>query len=360
MITIKNVKTLAGVVETVHIPSFKDHEIKGDNKLLLIPGVIDPHMCLGSIDSENWPLAIQSAIQAGITAAIDLPQEVLLHRAKKDLERRNNKIAKILLEVGIALNHLHYLRYSEENLHEIDHLGMEKQLVKGVIIRLPSSKKELLDGKWDNLFRHAAQEDLPVVIDENSKREGQEAERATSLENAIHYTEKWGNRLYVLNVSTQNEIHLIQEARKRSLLVYAETTPYHLFSGDLAKSAYLFEAINNDIIETIGSGFDIHNQKQDWILPEDENSIFSDLATLLPLLLNAVSQKKISIEKVIRLTSLNIQDILEIDKSSDVVLVDLEKEKKIEKVILGESVELNLKGWPVYTIIQGQVFSCLK
>lgn len=363
MIIIKNVRTLGGEVINHEVPSSKDFTIEANGKLLLFPGVIDPHICFGSLDSQNWNLAIESAIRGGITTAIEIPCEALPHNTQKDLEQKNGRIAKGLLELDIPLHYFNYLFYSGSNIEEIDQLGREKQMVKGIIIHLDEEKKEILDHQWDNLFRLAAQEDVPIVINaenENSKRSSMTKKGETLLERAITYVEKWSNRLYVLNVATQKEIDLIKEARKRALLVYAETTPQHLFPENLSDANHLWEALNNHIIETIGSGYHVNQQNQDRALYRNGNFSLSDPIFFLPFLLTAVNEKKISLDKLAHFTSHNIRDILELQKTSDFVLIDLEKEETIQKIHLHHTTNIQLKGWPVYTILQGQIFSSPK
>ena len=354
MIKIKNIKTLAGEVVDYHIPSDQNHEIEADKKLLLFPGIIDPHICLGSPDSESWILAVQSAVKGGMTTCIETPSAILPHNTKQDLEEKNHRITKGLRELQIPLNLFSYLLYSNENFNEIDQLGVEKKLIKGLVIHCEQNKKEVLDVNWENLFQIAAQQDVPIVI--NSYNENAEHGPATKdfeeslLEKALFYMEKWGNRLYVLNVATQKEIDLIQEARQKSLLVYAETTPQHLFPEDSSKAHHLWEAINQDVIETVGSGY--HFNK-----PVKENFIFSNPLFFLPSLLTAVHEKKISIEKLVHLTSVNIMNILELKKNQDFILVDLEKEQTVQKINSGRSEGFKLRGWPIHTIVQGHLFS---
>lgn len=359
MITIKNVRTVGGEVTNYEIPSSKVFTIDAKEKLLLFPGVIDPHICFGSPDTQNWKLAIQSAIRGGITTAIEVPSEALPNNTKKDLEQKNRRIAKGLSDLNIPLNHLNYLLYSGSNLEEVDQLGMEKQMIKGIVIHLDYEKGEVLDHHWDNLFRLAAQEDIPIVINawnENSKWPKAKKEK-TLLEKAIDHVEKWSNRLYVLNVSTQKEIDLIQEARKRALLVFAETTPQHLFPEDLSKADHLWKALNNNVIETLGSGCVVNSHGHDTIFYNGENHSPSDPIFFLPFLITAVHEKKISLDKLVSLTSHNIRDIFELHKTLDFTLVDVETEQTIQRTHSGRSVDIKLKGWPVYTILKDHIFS---
>lgn len=357
MITIKNVRTLDGEITNYDIPSSKDYIIEGKEKLWLLPGAIDPHICFGSIDSPNWNLAINSAVRGGITTAIEVPSEVLPYNTTKEVEEKNKRIAKGLQDLGIPLHCFNYLLYSGSNLKEIDQLGKEKHIIKGIVIQLDQEKREILDDDWEALFRLAAQQDVPIVINSCNEDAEQLKGGETLLEKAIHYIEKWSNRLYVLNVATQKEIDLIQEARKRSLLIYAETTPQHLFPEDISEADHLWKALNSNVIETIGSGYNINQQGVDRALFNGGNFSLLDPIFFFPFLLNAVHEKKISLEKLVQLTSINILDVFEIKRGHDCVLVDLEKEQTIEKVHSHHSVNIKVKGWPVYTIIEGHVFS---
>ncbi len=92
------------------------------------------------------------------------------------------------------------------------------------------------DDLWDRIFQISAWEDLPIIINSQSENTWQQvgfkAAGEVFLEKAIYYAERQNTRLYVLNVSTQEEIRLIQNARAKSLLIYAETTLAHLSRKD--------------------------------------------------------------------------------------------------------------------------------
>lgn len=359
MITLKNVRTLDGQVINFEIPSSESCEIEGAGKLLLFPGIIDPDICFGSTDSPNWNAAVESSIKGGITTTIEIPVAILPHNAKNELEQKKRRIAKALLDLKIPLNHFDYLLYTNENLEETDKLGTEKQIIKGIVLQLDPEKNDVLDDKWDHLFRLAAQEDLPVIINahnENSKHRAKEKKGGSLMEKAIYYVEKWSNRLLVLNVATKNEIDLIQKARDRALLIFAETSPQHLFHGDPSQSNHLWEALNNNIIETIGSGYNVNHKSKEKISYHGKDYSLSDPIFLLPLLLTAVNEKKITLDKLTALTSHNIRDILELNKTPDYILIDMEKEQTIKKIQQDRQVDIKIKGWPAYTIIKGHIF----
>ena len=119
--------------------------------------------------------------------------------------------------------------YGKGNSKHLDGIGLEKKLILGSILLLTPEDAALEDKVWERIFQLAAWEDFPIVI--NSKNENTWGEWALKpakenvLGKALHFAEKQNTRLYVLNVATQQEIDLIGDARRRSLLVYAETTP---------------------------------------------------------------------------------------------------------------------------------------
>ena len=88
------------------------------------------------------------------------------------------------------------------------------------------------------------------------------------------------------------------------------------------------------------------------------------------LLSEGVNKRRIGIEKVAALTSLNTAEIfgvfprkgtIAIDSDADIVLVDLEKEQKVTPELLQSYSDysiydgMTLKGWPVTTIVRGEV-----
>jgi dihydroorotase len=361
MITIRNVRTLDGEITHYTIPSSKNYEIEANGKLVLFPAAIDPHISLGRVDSESWKLAIQSIIRGGVTSVIDIPSQITTHSSKAVVEENRQRFAKLLSKLEIPITYLNYLLYSQDNLGDIGQIGLEKNDVKGVAIHFDVNSLEPLNDDWEGLFRLAAQEDLPIIINafnENLKEFPVKNEQGASLlESALYYTEKWSNRLHVLNISTQNEIDLIKRAKKKSLLVYAETTPEHLFAQNSSKSDLLWNALNEQSIDMIGSGYNINQQNQERVVFNGSNFSLLDPIFLLPFLLTAVQEEKISIDKVVLLTSLNARDIFELPPNHDFVLIDLDKEQTVHRRKESHSTDLKLRGWPSYTICQGEVFS---
>lgn len=343
MITIQNVKTLDGETRIVNIQSAKDHFLKADN-LTLFPGVIDPHITCGPVDSEQWLLTIESAIKGGLTGLLDIPSLKFHFDNMKDLEEKEKHASKRLSELKIPLR---YLVYGTANL-EGDPTS-KKSYILGSIIVLNENSLALDDQKWNRIFQLAAWEDLPVII--NSQNEN-------LLSKALSFAQKQDTRLYVLNVHSQVELDMITNARKRMMLIYAETTPQYLFPPDGSEVDFLWDALKKGIIETIGSGYSAIDSSEAKILMDGKEYDYLNPHFLLPRLLTASSQGKISLENIVRATRVNLLDVLKIErKDQDCVLVDMNKEKTIQIMQNGKSIEKKWKGWPVYTIIKGEIFT---
>jgi dihydropyrimidinase len=97
---------------------------------------------------------------------------------------------------------------------------------------------------------------------------------------------------------------------------------------------------------------------------------FPGLATMLPVLLSeGVNKGRITLEQLVRVTSLNTAKIfglstkgrLEQGYDADIVLIDINKEQKVdhERLLSYSNYSIYdgmlLKGWPVYTIVRGSI-----
>lgn len=358
MITIKNVKTLDGQTTDLSVASSLNQSLDAEGRLLLFPGLIDPHLSLGSPSRENWMFGVESTIRGGFTTVLDIPSGNSSSASAQEFGEKKHLVDKQLAELKMPL---HYFPYVKGNSDYIEELGAQKKLTRGSLLLFAPEDPALDDQLWDRIFQIAAWEDLPVVM--NSRKENAwpetkfKASNETLLEKAIHYAERQNARLYVLNVATQNELDLIQSARSRALLIYAETTPEYLFPRQSSQADFLWEALNSGIIETIGSGYFVGEQESEKLLWQGANFDFKNPIFLLPLMLTAYHEKKISLENIVRLTRINFYDIFKLErKDENFVLIDLDKEQTIQRINQTQVDEIKLKGWPEYTILRGNLF----
>lgn len=308
MITIKNVKTLAGKSEDISVKSDQNQTIDAEGKLLVFPGLIDTNVSF----KGDWVKGSQSAIWGGITTVFETPSPESPCSDPLSFQKKKQEIDKQLARTSIPLS---YRLYIESESIKVETLGQLQGESPGLIIDMELSPKLL-----ERSFQLAAQENVISIVHLKKNR-------IKSLEQALLLTEKYNGIGYISPIETKEEVEMIHSFKKKGLIVYAETSPRALFSGK--DTQFLLDAIKAQKIDTIGSGD-------------------SQIELTLPFLLNAVHQKKISLEDIVKLMRLNPEGIFNLPRNQDFVLVNTNQVKDVN----GHS----LHGWPVYTIIKGQLF----
>ncbi len=406
-IIFKNVKKLDGTIEDHTIASEESREIDCQGRLTLLPALIDPHVHFrtpGAEHKEEWRSGARAAIAGGVTTVFDMPNTSPSCTSYSALKEKKALIDQQLKEAGIPLHYELYFGADKNSLHELNKVKKE---VIGLKIYMGSTTGDLLmddDAAIEEAFRVAAQQDVMVAVhaeDEgileankktyqgpytpaaHSKIRSREA-AILATKKAIALAEKYSARLAILHVSTKEEVDLIRAAKQRELLVYMEVSPHHLFLTDQSYEMLgtklqmnppirtaedveaLWDAIEEGVVDFIGSDHAPHTlEEKDQCYGKAPSGV-PGIETLLPLLLNAYNEGKISLEKIITLTNVNIVQIFNLHRILDVVVVDLELVRIVDNKNLKTKCGWSpfegymLKGWPLYTVCQGRLFECGK
>jgi dihydroorotase len=402
MIEIKKVQTTDGHRIDLFIESEESRVIDA-SRYMLFPALIDPHVHFrvpGAEHKETWETGAKAAIAGGVTTVFDMPNNTPSCVSLERLESKRRMIDDQLQRVGIPLRYGLYLGAEKSHLREMD---KAREKIVGLKIYMGSSTGDLLmsdRASLDEAFRIAAENDLLVAVhaeDEHliqlnrKKFEGKTdaavhseirspAVAARSVELAIELAKKHGARLYVVHVSSAEELKLIRAAKKEGLPVYAEAAPHHLFLHDesyrkLGTKALvnpplraktdcdaLWEAIEDETIDTVGTDHAPHTLEEKSRPYGSAPSGFPSIELYFALLLNAFHEKRLSLEEIVSLTHTRPQEIFDLPLNDDVVLVDLEKKKTIDNSRLHTKAKWSpyegwtLKGWPRYTILDGKLF----
>ncbi|MDO5714838.1 MAG: dihydroorotase family protein, partial [Tissierellia bacterium] len=209
----------------------------------------------------------------------------------------------------------------------------------------------------------------------------------------IMFAKETGARLAFAHVSTPEAMELVKRAKSDGVELYLETCPHYMFlcEDDIIKFGpyakcnppvrdrermnKIWDYINDGSVDYIGSD---HGP---FLLSEKEagkNNIFDSpsgfpgLEVRVPLVLNAVTENKISLNKAIELLCTNpakIFDIypkkgvIEVGSDADIMIVDMKHKKRFSKDnSYCKSKEIGivydgweLKGFPKYTIVRGSI-----
>ncbi len=203
----------------------------------------------------------------------------------------------------------------------------------------------------------------------------------------ISLAELTGGRLHIAHVSTEGSVNLIRDAKKRGVNITAETCPHYFSITEEAVKDYNTNAKVNPPLRTVR---DIEAIKQglsdgtidaistdhaphhvDEKLREFDMAPFgiSGLETALGLSLKLVQEGILTLSQLVEKMALNPARILWIDKgtlkvgaSADVIIVDDNKEFKIEaKRFVSKGKNTPFEGWvlrgmPVLTICKGKLY----
>ncbi len=402
MIYFKDIQTTTGQPTDLIIESAENITIAASH-LMALPALIDPHVHFrtpGLEYKEDWRTAAKASICGGYTTVFDMPNTLPPTVTAQLLQEKKQLIDQQLAEIGIPLRYQLFFGADKNHLNEI---AKVKKEVIGIKVFMGCSTGNLViddDASLQAVFEIAAALDMLVAVhaeDEHMLNERKanysgvtdysihsrirNAEvAACAVAKAIALTRVYKTRLYILHVSTLDEIQLIRAAKQEGLPVFAETTPHHLFINESAYPAWggkvvmnppirtqqhqeaLFTAIADKTIDTLGTDHAPHTLEEKAQPYGKCPSGVPGIETALPLLLNAYHEGLLSLDNIVSLTSTRAREIFRLPENDDWVLVDLNKQaivnEKTLKTKCGWSpfAGRTLKGWPVYTVLKGRLF----
>lgn len=372
------------------------------NGLHVLPGVIDTQVHFrepGLEHKENLEAGTRGAVLGGVTAVFEMPNTdpLTLHRA--DLER------KVAAASGRAwCDFAFYVGGSAVNASELGHLEWLPGCA-GVKVFMGSSFGDLLADDDTMLRRILAHGRRRVAIhaeDEarlRSRRRIAEASgdvrdhpRWRDVESALNATRRivamaadTGRPLHILHVSTAEELAFLASHRNRATV---EVLPHHLTLcapecyerlGTLAQMnppvrdarhrEALWHALREGRVDVLGSDHAPHTREEKARPYPQSPSGMTGVQTLLPVMLDHVSHGRLSLQRLVELTSAGPARVFGIDGKgrvaagydADLTLVDLKAQREITNRWIASVCGwtpydgLRVTGWPVATIIRGRV-----
>jgi dihydroorotase len=192
-------------------------------------------------------------------------------------------------------------------------------------------------------------------------------------------------RVHVLHVSTAGELPLLAAHRD---VATCEVTPQHLTLvapdcydrfGTLAQMNpplrdarhrdALWQAVKDGLFDVMGSDHAPHTLEEKARPYPSSPSGMPGVQTMLPLMLDHCASGRLPLSRVVdllchgpaRVFGLKQKGVLEVGRDADLVLVDLEARRTVEKSWLASKCGwspfegLTLTGWPMATVLRGKV-----
>jgi len=374
--------------------------IDATNKIIL-PGIIDTQVHFrepGSTDAEDLESGSRAAVLGGVTSLFEMPNT---NPPTSNLFEFEKKLQ--LAKDRMHSNYAFYFGATPDNTEQLSQLKNLKGCC-GVKLFAGSSTGKLLVDKEADIEKVISNSDRIVSIhsedeeilnlrkrfirkgDVHSHAEWRNSECAiSSTRRVVKIAERYNKKIHVLHVSTKDEVDFLAMHKKN---ITFETTPQHLtlYAPDCydklgtyaqmnpplrTKEHYdrLWTAIQNNIVDVLGSDHAPHLKKNKNKEYPNSPSGMPGVQTIFPVMLNHVNNKKLSLEKLIKLMCENPCKIFGIKNKgfikegfdADLTIVDMEKEQIIKDEMIASKCgwtpfnNFKVKGFPIGTIVNGKL-----
>ena len=383
-----------------NIPSESAGETVDTTGLTLIPGVIDSQVHFrepGMTHKEDLETGSRGAVLGGVTTVFEMPNT-----------NPNTTTTERLAEKIDAAHHrmfcdfAFYVGGTEENVEQLPELERLPGAA-GVKVFIGSStgtllvdKPDVLDRIIQKITRRAAfhcedearlneRKDLRVPGDPSSHPVWRDEEAALiATKQLVALAEKHKKRVHVLHISTGIEMEWLAGHKEWASV---EVTPHHLTLvapdcyqrlgtycqmnppvRDADNNARIWAGIANGVVDVLGSDHAPHTRdEKDEAYPKSHSGM-TGVQTLLPIMLDHVSAGRLSLARLVDLTSHGPQRLfglrnkgrIAVGYDADIAVVDLKR----RHIIRNEDVASRagwtpydgkeVTGWPVGTFVRGR------
>ncbi|MEM4256861.1 MAG: dihydroorotase family protein [Candidatus Diapherotrites archaeon] len=388
-----------------------EKEIDCKRKIVL-PGAIDCHVHFrvpGQEYKEDWVSGSLAALHGGVTTVMDMPNNIPIIDTYEKLLKKHQLVSKSAL-VNFAL----YMAATENNLQEIELACNDENIsLKAVKLYYGKTTGEFFlddENSIRKIFELSKKHDIVVVahaednktIMENEKLFAQnnwpeihalirnEEVEAKAISKLLSIQKKIGNKLHFAHVSSKKGLKLIEETKKNKneSRITCEVTPNHLFLdsnkykilGNLIKCnpsikgpehrKALYYGLKKGIVDIIATDHAPHTLEEKNKDYREAPSGIPGIETMVPLILNEVNNKRISLERAIKVICENPAKIFGWKKKgviaqgfdADLIIVDMKKSFLVENSRLFTKAKYSpfagnlLKGFIEQTIVRGQTY----
>ena len=378
---------------------------------LVIPGLFDTHVHFRSPESdiEGFESGSRAAASTGITTVFDMPGSnpgVISRSALSNKVKHlsNSSIVDYGLYAGIGENNLN----SVSELSESGAIAFKTFMTPSASYSVNSdhSLYDLLTRVSKTNLRacfHAENPDLINFFTDNLQSQDRSDPMAhpesrpniveyESISKILHLSKSTQTNVHIVHMSTKEGVLLFEAAKKNDQNVSVETCPQYLvLDQDLMRThgphakinpplrtpddqAALWRGLQNGTIDIITSDHAPHpGSSKDlgwddiWASPPGSPGV----EATTPIMLTAVNNGKISIERLISVMStapakiFNLfpkKGVLQIGSDADIVILDMKSEYKLQSENLHTKVKdgflydgWKVKGKPIFTIVRGNI-----
>ncbi len=421
-----NIYVLDGKIARISEEILEAREAADASGKYVFPGFIDPHVHSrdgGATYKEDFWHSTRAAALGGLTTILEMPNAVpAVSDRERFLKQKANLESKAYIDFamwGLCLG-----RLNNQELKGLDELGAagfkffwgyavsrsNYNLIYNYEKGDPNVIPPLGDGEIYTIFEEMGKIGKPLgihaenadVISEltrgvNPEEYPNEYEallacrpavcEETIIKTAISFAKATGTHLHILHMTCKEGVDLLREAKAQGIHVTGETAPHYLFltNEDFPRigtkmkgyppvrckedQQKLWEGLTDGTIDSMGSDHAPHTAR------EKEGSLFTIPAgmcciqTMVPLMLTAVNEGKITASQVAKVLSENTAKIyglyprkgsIQIGTDADFTIVDMGMKKVLRTEEMYSKSKITafdgfrVQGFPVQTIVRGE------
>jgi dihydroorotase len=382
-----------------NLPTSSAGEVIDAKGLHVLPGVIDSQVHFrepGLEHKEDLETGSLAAVAGGVTAVFEMPNTRPL----------TTSVATLADKVRRARNRMYcdfafYVGGTRENIDDIPELE-QLEGSAGIKIFMGSSTGDLLvddEASLDHIIArisrraafHAEDEarlkermHLRKPGDPSSHPVWRDPEAALiATQRLVRLAEKHRKRVHVLHISTAEEMAYLEGHKDWATV---EVTPHHLtLTGDAYQrlGTYaqmnppvrderhrdgLWAGVHSGVADVLGSDHAPHTREEKDHAYPGSHSGMTGVQTLLPTMLDHVNAGRLSLERLVDLTSHGPQRIfgirgkgrIAVGYDADLSIVDLKRQETITNTWIRSKCGwtpydgVSVKGWPVGTVLRGR------
>ena len=366
--------------------------------LHILPGVIDTQVHFrepGLTHKEDLESGSRGAVLGGVTGVFEMPNTNPLTTTREAFEAK----------ITAATNRMHcdfafYVGGTHENVSELPLLEKLPGCA-GVKVFMGSSTGSLLVQDDDGveailnaITRRAAfhsedeymleeRKDLRVAGDPSSHPIWRSPEVALNCtKRLVALARKTGKRIHILHISTGEEIAFLADHKD---VASVEVTPHHLTLDDTAYARLgtyvqmnppvrekahqdkIWAGVANGVADILGSDHAPHTREEKEHEYPDSHSGMTGVQTLVPTMLNHVNEGRLSLERLVDMTSHGPNRLfgiagkgrIAVGYDADLTIVDLKRKEIITNDWIASRAGwtpydgVTVTGWPVGTVVRG-------
>jgi dihydroorotase-like cyclic amidohydrolase len=299
--------------------------------MLRLPGLIDPHVHLrepGATHKEDWDTGTSAALAGGVTLVLAMP-----NTKPPIFDAETLEIALTAAKAKARCDYAQFVGAGPDNAEAVAKLAPKAAALK-MYLDMTFGQLRLDDMTlWQPHFEKYPK-NYPIVVHAESR----------TMAAAILMAAIYDRPVHIAHVSLREEILVIKAAKERGVKVTCEVCPHHLFlsqddipslSGGRSEvrprlaTKKDVEAMwaNMDVIDCFATDHAPHTSAE----KDGENPPpgFPGLETILPLLLMAVDDGRLTMDDIIRKSVLNPRRIFNLPEQPE-TWVEVDENAKYE------------------------------